>query len=168
MLKKIITLVSSAVFSLLLLSGAANAIPVTPNFVMNFNNDTGVGVITDSYTFESTGFTNLSFITSVNHPNAPGGVGINTLVMTWTVGNIIHNITDALGQYNGPLTFFHALADGESGTLNVTGTFFENGGGYTLTVAAVPLPPAVIAFGTAMLGVGFLARRKRKKKEVFS
>ena len=85
--------------------------------------------------------------------------------MTWSVGGIIHTITDAFGVVdNNQLPFFHSLLNGQVGVLTVTGNFFSNGGGYSLSVSTVPLPPALIAFSTAMLGVGFLARRKRKQK----
>jgi len=179
MLKKIFTLVSAAVFSLLLLSGATNAVPfpVDNNFFMPFNEDVGVGnggdAITTEYEFAASEFVNLQFLASVNHPvgGDPVPFGVLGLTMTWFVDNVLvfaHDITNASGAYNGPLTFFHALQTGEVGKMVLGGNFAANGGGYSLTVSAVPLPPAVIAFGTAMLGVGFLARRKRKKKEVFS
>lgn len=32
-------------------------------------------------------------------------------------------------------------------------------------VTAVPVPPAAILFGSALLGIGFLSRRRRKKKQ---
>ena len=35
--------------------------------------------------------------------------------------------------------------------------------GISLQVAAVPLPPALLLFGTSILGLGFLSRRRRKK-----
>ncbi len=69
--------------------------------------------------------------------------------------------------------------DGSSGFLNVTGlnlftsflTFTvadgilqgREYGDYALaSVSAVPLPPAVVMFGVALSGVGFMARRRRK------
>lgn len=36
----------------------------------------------------------------------------------------------------------------------------------TLNVSAVPLPPAVIAFISAMMGIGFLVRRKKKLSQI--
>ncbi len=144
---------------------------VTPSFFGSWSHDHGpgehIGPIDDDYTFTATGNTTLEFIFSVNHPGGPAGVGVESLVATWSDGGVIHTITDA-GANIVTTTFFHTLLDSESFTLDVAGAFLENGGGYTLTVAAVPLPPAVIAFSTAMLGVGFLARRKRKKKEIFA
>ncbi len=179
MLKKTFTLVSAAVLSLLLLSGATNAVPfpVDPNFFMPFNEDVGVAEggdpVTAEFEFLASEFTNLQFLASVNHPvgGDPVPFGVLGLTMTWFVDNVFvfaHDITDLSGAYNGPLTFFHALQTGETGKIVLAGNFAAQGGGWSLTVSAVPLPPAVIAFGTAMLGVGFLARRKRKKKEVFS
>tara|TARA_R110002096_G_scaffold416576_2_gene619459 strand:- start:305860 stop:306363 length:504 start_codon:yes stop_codon:yes gene_type:complete len=167
MFKKISIVISALVFSAFVAVSGAQAVSVDPTFFANYNNDTGAGAINDIYAFEATADTNLKFIFSVNHPQADFNVGISNLVMTWSDGNIAHIITNNLGVVVG-VPFFHAMLTGANETLTVTGNFLANGGGYTLTVAAVPLPPAVIAFSTAMLGVGFLARRRRKKKEVFA
>ena len=167
MLKRFYIVISALVFSAFVAVSGAQAVSVDPSFIANYNNDDGVGSITDFYTFDATADTNLKFIFSVNHPSAGLGVGITDLVMTWSDGSVEHIITNALGVVVG-VPFFHSLLNGESATLSVVGDFLTNGGGYTLTVAAVPLPPALIAFSTAMLGVGFLARRRRKKKATFA
>ncbi|MBL4602287.1 MAG: hypothetical protein JKY84_06060 [Emcibacteraceae bacterium] len=165
---------SSLAITLLLAVSGANAVPVTPSFFDSYTSGilTGGASVNDVYSFEAGADTNLSFGISVNHPNAVGTFSIANMVLTWTDagGSVMYNVTDAFGVMNSnPFpVFFHALMDGASGMLTVVGTALTNGGSYSLTVAAVPLPPAVIAFSTAMLGVGFLARRRRKKKAVFA
>lgn len=77
-----------------------------------------------------------------------------------THGTVIDILFDTpqLGQFflilvnNGP-TSWTALGD------SATRSDWEQ---QVLNVSAVPLPPAVIAFSIAMLGIGALARRKRK------
>lgn len=175
MLKRVLTLLSSIAFLTIALLSNANAIviDITEDVDYSFNGNyihtefSPIGGITDTYQFTSTGFTNLLFFTSVTHDQgsigAPANYGVNNLVMTWSVGSIMHTITSLTGVVNAAsIPFFHSLADGETGTLTISGMFRSAGGGYLLSVSAVPLPPAVIAFLTAMMGIGFLARKKRK------
>lgn len=105
---------------------------------------------------------------------------ISNLVMTWDwagdgFGNgVAHQITDPItaastgAGLGGTVSFFHNIVQGETYRLFVTYDQIQQSGGFLLDVSAVPLPPAVIAFSTAMLGVGFLARRRRKQKALFS
>lgn len=91
----------------------------------------------------------------------------------------------AMISYDGGAIFFDALASQISGStsgfrsengLNIVTSYlaFTAGGSndnigsddYALaavTVSAVPLPPALLMFGVAMGGIGFLARRRKKK-----
>ena len=173
MFKKINILISAMLFSLVLAVSGANAVTVTPSFFDSYNEDVdgteGGNAINTLYSFTADGDTRLSFAVSVNHPTADNNFGIANLTLTWDLGGV-HVVTDGTGVMlaNPFPKFFHALTDGVTGVLTVTGNWLSNGGGYTVTVAAVPLPPAVIAFGTAMLGVGFLARRRRKQKATFA
>lgn len=149
---------------------------VNSGFTGNWNHDSDsgpIGGINDTYQFNATSDVNLKFFTSVNHdqgdPGALNDFGISNLVMTWSAGDVVHVLTNAFGVVDhASIPFFHQLTGGTSGTLTVTGDFLSGGGGYSLSVAAVPLPPAAIAFASAMIGVGFLARRKKKQKTVFS
>ncbi|MEZ5758480.1 MAG: hypothetical protein R3D86_09700 [Emcibacteraceae bacterium] len=174
MSKKFLFIFSSLV--LLVISPLSLANATVYNIVENvdttfdgnyFHDEVGpIGGITDTYQFTSSGFTNLKFFVSVNHDQGSIGVplnyGINNLQMTWSIGNIIHTITSPSGIVNtSGIPFFHALTDGQVGILSVTGNFRSAGGGYTLSVSAVPLPPAIIAFMSAMLGVGLIARKRK-------
>ncbi|MEZ5756645.1 MAG: hypothetical protein R3D86_00330 [Emcibacteraceae bacterium] len=173
MFKKLYIVLSALVVSTFMAVSGAQAVSVDPSFFASYNNDVGAGqggtAINDVYSFTASEDTNLSFAVSVNHPTALNNYGISNLVLTWDLGGV-QIVTNGLGvMLSNPFPeFFHALTTGQTGTMTVTGNFLSNGGGYTLTVAAVPLPPALIAFSTAMLGVGFLARRRRKTKAVFA
>ena len=176
MLNKTFTLVSAAILSLLLLSGATNAaiFNINPfNLGDEYNNTVNVagnGGVTIDDTYNFTGGYDGNAIFIVDTSFAAGGV--KNLVFTWLNGSGNSVIfTDGAGVEIGIANniFFEAMVNGVVRSLKVTGEFINSGASnYTVNVSTVPLPPAVIAFGTAMLGVGFLARRKRKKKEVFS
>lgn len=186
MFKKIYILSSTMLFSLVLAVSGANAVSVTPSFDAVYNytvsNQPGNlvnplevdtfldGLVQHSYAFEADqGFdTTLKFTLDYNNDFDGGQFGIENFIATWSVGGIIHVISDAFSVDQGGSPFFHTLLNGESGILALSGRWRDNGGAYALTVSAVPLPPAVIAFGTAMLGVGFLARRRRKQKATFA
>lgn len=45
-------------------------------------------------------------------------------------------------------------------TLTVTGTALQNGGSYNASIVAVPLPAPLMLFISALLGLGFLSRRR--------
>lgn len=59
-------------------------------------------------------------------------------------------------------TFVFSLLAGVSNTFSITGNVTTNGvkGSYDIAISAVPLPPALLLFGTALAGMGLL-RRKR-------
>ena len=62
-------------------------------------------------------------------------------------------------------TFFFDLIAGAINTFAVTGTanpVFAGPVSYNIALSAIPLPPAALLFGTALVGMGFLARRKRR------
>lgn len=85
----------------------------------------------------------------------------NGLNATW-------EITDDQGvRKPNSSNFFNYLTAGESFTLTVTGEFLiPDGGGYSsiLKATVIPLPPAALLFGTALLGIGALRRWKDKKE----
>jgi hypothetical protein len=51
--------------------------------------------------------------------------------------------------------------DGVLYGLRVVGTFASGGGNYDISLTAVPIPPALLLFGSALIGLGYLARRRR-------
>ena len=44
--------------------------------------------------------------------------------------------------------------------IRVAGTFASGGGNYDIALTAVPIPPALLLFGSALVGLGYLARRR--------
>ena len=191
MLKKIIIGLSLVVFSGATTANAALLTLNDPLVIVPAEQTIEFGDVHNG--FEFGGFTTGSFyqfvanITSVVKidvtPNqATGNVNpswISDLVMSWDwtgdIGNVVdHQITDPVtaastgAGIGGTVSFFHNIVAGETYRLYVTYDQIQNLGGFVLDVSAVPLPPSVIAFSTAMLGVGFLARRRRKQKALFS
>lgn len=83
-----------------------------------------------------------------------------------TSSNAIVNQTFVLDGIKSTFeTFFFSLAFNDLTRVSwIQRQSFHQFDNIALNVSAVPLPPAVIAFITAMMGVGFLARRKRKLK----
>jgi hypothetical protein len=65
--------------------------------------------------------------------------------------------TIALGF--GPLLL--NFDDGVLYGLRVVGTFASGGGNYDISLTPVPIPPALLLFGSALIGLGYLARRRR-------
>ena len=72
--------------------------------------------------------------------------------------------TESLGSIFGPGSFTFTAIPGETYFANIFGT----GGGSTgaglfgLEIAAVPIPPAIWLFGTGILGLIAVARRKKR------
>lgn len=183
MMKKILLTLSLTLFSGIISANAAiiNLMPnnnvdvpllisTTDTFQVSApQGDEGTG-FTHTFTF-TPNFTNQeSFFISTTNDNGNLNTGVGNLVLTWLSGGVgSYAYTDALGVFGGTVNpFFENLVAGTDAVLQISGDWLSNGGAYAITVSAVPLPPAVIAFATAMLGVGYLARRKRKKKALFA
>jgi hypothetical protein len=103
--------------------------------------------------------------------NNPGTVGIANLVLSWYLdGNpvalVSETFTNGSGTWLGvgSVLFPFTLPGGPAKyLLVVTGTILSGGGGYDIELSAVPLPPALILFGTALVGMTLLGKRRRKQ-----
>ena len=179
MFNKIFVSISTTILALFCLVSGAVAATVTPPVVQALSmGDTYVYTVegqnsnfTDhTFTFTSDFDGAGKFWISTTNDDGEAGIGVANLLLTWTTGSgNSYAYTDGTGVSDNSLSpFFETLTNGVASVLTISGDFLNEGSSYTLTVLATPLPPAVIAFGTAMLGVGFLARRRRKKKEVFA
>ena len=83
-------------------------------------------------------------------------------------------ITNSLGSYtplfnpNGvlsPAILLASLVPSDDFSVRLTGFRLANGGSYSAVFdASTPLPPALLLFGTALAGMGFLGRRRRKSE----
>lgn len=92
------------------------------------------------------------------------GFGFESLTMQW------YEQSTPSGPYNtpigpalsGPGMLSLALTEATY-RLRVFGEALAGGGAYQFTLSAVPLPPALILFGTALAGLTLLGRRRRKQ-----
>jgi len=168
-----------------LFAQSASAISITPGGPAvalapgNFYNDApifGAGVdINNQYNFTSSGLSTTTTAVALNsNPPAQGGnFGIKNLHIEWfdsanaTLGGL--DITDSLGVVIDASAFlsvslppavlaYHLLVTGKSLV----------GGSYILNVSVpgdrqsdLPLPPALLLFGSALLGLTALGRRRR-------
>ena len=64
--------------------------------------------------------------------------------------------TQVLGS--GPLVL--QMLDGILYGITVVGEFGSGRSNYDITLSAVPIPPALLLFGSALVGLGYLARRR--------
>lgn len=116
--------------------------------------------------YDVTNFTSDDYVINYNYiPMSfyipQGSMADLTLIWT-TVGNdpqwlATYVLTDEFGMLN-TLVFSMLLESYECLTLEVTSTWLGQG-----ELIPNPLPPSVMVFMTAMLGVGYLARRRRNK-----
>src|SRR5262249_38210940 len=146
--------------------------------------NTGGSVISDSYDFKTaqnlkTGTTSSVLDTTPTCPSADC-YGIADLKVKWlasdntTVLNTL-TVTDSDGNYLNPAKMLLNLAANVTYFILVTGTTLSPGGGtynFKVSVTAntdqrgVPLPPALLLFGSALVGLTTLGRRKRKGASV--
>ncbi len=87
------------------------------------------------------------------------GNDISSFTLQWEIaGSLVSVAQDA------SLALTQTLTEGVSNILRVTAVSLSGTGLNILNVqiSAVPLPPAALLFGSALLGIGFLARRRRK------
>ncbi len=174
MFKKILIAFSTAFISVLMLTTPSNAVLIDTIALSggdivyrDYTRVGGEGAFEHDYHFNADDAFTVMFDIDSSHPAG----NIANLTYTWI------NAASSLSAYvytNGAgaedlsqTPFFESMTTSETWILRVTGTFLSNAS-YSLQASVVPLPPAVIAFSTAMLGVGFLARRRRKQKEVLA
>ena len=68
------------------------------------------------------------------------------------------SLIDTISLGSGPTTL-QFLAEVLYG-IKVEGSFGPQGGVYNIGLTAVPIPPALLLFGSALVGLGYLARRR--------
>src|SRR5262245_36397146 len=118
---------------------------------------------------------NLETINSATtfHPDASNNIGIKNAKLEIFSGGSVNNpasrsplvtllISNSSGLDLGLLpTLVYSLVAGNY-DFRVSGTTLSGGGNYDLSVIATPLPGALALFGSALVGLGLLGRRRRK------
>ncbi|RVU34097.1 hypothetical protein EOI86_23565 [Hwanghaeella grinnelliae] len=118
------------------------------------------------------GLTSVSYSYDVSFPipvGAAAGLGIRNLTFTLTdLTNSetlsVVNLTDSNGfvmaGFESGFNFTGTWGASIDLLLTVTGQALSNGGSYNASLAAVPVPPALMLFVGALAGIGFLGRRR--------
>jgi len=142
----------------------------------NFSLSPGAGAFTDQVTFSITGPSTFTIANATNTFATPSDQILNWQASIWdSVDGIVGNAGDVLlfgpqgggacvgvpncqtvggsGFLNGPSLFYAQFTGIGSGTSGYSGNIS--------TVAAVPVPGAVWLFGSGIIGLGMLARRRR-------
>jgi hypothetical protein len=115
-----------------------------------------------------------------NVPSAPVGTltlsaqgellsKIANLTLTWLDSSGLTElatlqVTDGTGANTGNNALALALISTGDYFLRVTGTVLNAESTFQIAVTATPIPPALLLFGSALAGLGFLGRRSRRNK----
>ena len=98
-----------------------------------------------------------------DQPNV--GSNITSLTLTWldSVGSAVPGGSVIIPAGSNPEVLL-ALALGTAGHyfLHVTGTVAKLGSNFNIAISTTPIPPALLLFGSALAGLGFLGRRSRR------
>ena len=175
----------AALFACVMFALPANAVTVAPaadipGFVVGFDNlsstelDAGLiyktNIDQSAFPTEGAGFVAFEFI------NAIGG-GLTSLTSNTvnptgsTSGLEIFWSNDATGLLASAISAIvgvgvnvsQSFLSGETHFLIVKWAGLSNGANIDLNVTAVPIPASVLLLGTSLLGMGILARRRRRK-----
>jgi hypothetical protein len=168
-----------------LFTASANAATVTPTESADagsavslvhggtYTYSTGVG----SGAIGTAGDPGLFF--NFNVPSAPVGTltlsaqgellsKIANLTLTWLDSGLSElatlQVTDGTGANTGNNALALALISTGDYFLRVTGTVLNAESTFQIAVTATPIPPALLLFGSALAGLGFLGRRSRRNK----
>ncbi len=103
--------------------------------------------------------------------SAQGDFGLSkiaNLTLTWLDESLATlatlQVTDAIGNNTGNNTLALALLNTGDYFLRVTGNVLNAQSTFQIAITATPIPPALLLFGSALAGLGFLGRRSRRNK----
>jgi hypothetical protein len=159
-------LILQVAFCTALMAGSASAVTLSPgdSFFDGAVHNTEGG-FSDLYQFDTTAAP-IGTVTI----SAKGIIGnIGDLTVQWLNAAFIAIspslvVTNADGSNTGASPLAFVLADVATYYLRVTGIAGvgpATGGSYEIAVATTPIPPALLLFGSALAGLGFLGRRRR-------
>jgi len=152
---------------------AGNVYTDSPTFLAN-------ATIENQYNFLSSGLVTITTGIALNsNPPAQGPFGIKDLTIQWfnsantLLGTL--NVTNGSGVVTNPSDFLslNLPASALLYHIIVSGKALGSGGNYTLNVfvpgdqeGQLPLPPALLLFGSALIGLTALGRRKRQGAKI--
>jgi hypothetical protein len=164
-----------------LMAGSASAVTITPTAAID-HVDAALHPLSNAgsqlYEYQSgplaLGAINLFFnfnaltnavvtLTTGDQPNV--GSNIANLMLTWldTDGNAVPGGSVLVAPGSNPeVTLALALAGAGDYFLHVTGSVLKSGSNFNIAVSTTPIPPALVLFGSALAGLGFLGRRSRR------
>lgn len=164
-IKNSLQFVLGLVLAAFIFSGTAKAVTTDTIIVGNFGaNDSYIGVeIFNQNTVDTFEFTYIFTLTE-------SPLVVSTLLNEFEdpeFTNVQYDwITDGDGinpqLYTGE---FLQVVSGVTSLIITGNVSTTNGAILNLQITAVPVPPAAILFGSALLGIGFLSRRRKKKQK---
>lgn len=89
--------------------------------------------------------------------------GFRDLEVYWSDNNLANGTGLASAIVGGGTSLSTNFIVGTIRYLTLTWSGIDGGTNLDIRVAAVPVPPALLLFGTSLLGFGFLSRRRRRK-----
>jgi len=126
---------------------------VSSNFVASGADMNAAGDFTAVWSFSSVGHVFALTVGTINN-----NIDVDSLLITSGV-NVINSIT-GIGSEKSLSLLTYYLLDGVDYLITVTGTSKFDGTKLDLSVEAVPLPAAVWLFGSALMGLFGVSRRK--------
>lgn len=169
-----------------LLTAPASAVPVSPTESISPGSAVSI-VHGGTYTYAAAITTGAigaagdpGLFLNFNVPSAPVGTmtvsaqgdfglsKIANLTLTWLDESLATlatlQVTDAIGNNTGNNTLALALLNTGDYFLRVTGNVLNAQSTFQIAITATPIPPALLLFGSALAGLGFLGRRSRRNK----
>ena len=124
-------------------------------------------IVNDKFNFVSPAGMKTITTGIVLNVDGSNNTGVKNMTISWyDASNALLDslmVSDGSGFVSNPAaSLVLTLLAGGAYHVIVTGQALASGGFYNLNIAATPLPPALILFGTALAGLGWLGRRRRR------
>jgi len=126
-----------------------------------FPNTVGFRPVTGAATLHMDGITFPTSAYGMTWNNQNGAAGEDGSTLEFLISGANLTLTSFLAGTDGAI--FAADVINHNRTVTVNGVTGPPTGIIDFTLAPVPLPPAALLFGTALAGLGFLSRRRRKQ-----
>jgi hypothetical protein len=121
--------------------------------------------VNDTWNFTVPGQIITSLSATTLSPNGNDNTGIKGITFQWDgVGPTMQFTDPVTGVLNSSLVFITTLTAGPH-TLFISGTAMQGGGKYGFNIAVTPLPAALVLFGSGLLGLTLLGRRRSPKRD---